>query len=128
VFVLVCIVQRVIHVPSNRKVVGERNASKIPVVGMAHAVRGKTVRIVRRIVRVRVVTNCAPWAKHAAIVLVIADRVVAMVHATMAKRVRAARRIVARVRYARTAYARLGKIPPIARTIVLQNAAMARAG
>lgn len=89
-FVLVCIVQWVIHVPSNRKAVGERNASKIPVVEMAHVVLGRIVRIVRRIVRVLVVTNCAPWAKHAAIVPVIADLVAAMVNATMAKRVRAA--------------------------------------
>lgn len=127
-FVLAFIAQRVIHVPSNRKVVGARNAFKMRAVGMAHVVLGKTVRIARRIVRALVVTNCAPWVNRAAIVLAIAVRVAAMVNATMEKRVRAATRIAARVRSAKMAYAKRAKTPAIARMTVLPIAAMARAG
>lgn len=69
---------------------GERNAYKIRAAGMGRVAPGKTVRIVRKIVRAVAAIICARWVRRAAIVPVIAARVVAMVNATMAKPVRVA--------------------------------------
>jgi hypothetical protein len=123
----VFIVHRGIRVMHSRTGRGDLNAFRMPVAVTESAVLERTVRFVRKIVRARAATICAPRVNRAAIVQVIAVRVVAMVNATMGKRVRAATRIAAHVRCARTAYARRVKIPPIARTTVLQSAAMARA-
>lgn len=58
---------------------------------MAHAVRVKTARIVRRIVLAAAgIASVAQTLKTAAIVPAIAARVVAMVNATTTKRVRVA--------------------------------------
>lgn len=92
----------------------------------ARAVRGRIVRIVLRIVDAAAATICAPWANLAPIALEIAARVAAMVNVTMGRRVRAARRIVARVRFARMAFARRAKAVRIAKTTVPVRAAMAR--
>lgn len=58
---------------------------------MGHVVREKIARIARKIVHAAVATTSARWTKkRAAVVPVIAARVVAMVNATTMKRVRLA--------------------------------------